>query len=119
MRKWRPPDAPANEEWGVVHQIVVLPNYRKEILNLAHGSAMVGHLGINKTYHKILTHFYWPGLKKDVVQFCRLCHVCQLVGKPNQSVPVAPLQPIPVCGEPFSHTVLAPCRKLSVVTSIF
>ena len=30
MRKWRPPDAPANEEWGVVHQIVVPPNYRKE-----------------------------------------------------------------------------------------
>ena len=67
---------------------------------------MAGHLGINKTYHKILTHFYWPGLKKDVVQF--LCHVCQLVGKPNQLVPAAPLQPIPVCGEPFSH-VLVDC----------
>ena len=26
MRKWRPPDAPANEEWRVVHQIVVPPN---------------------------------------------------------------------------------------------
>ena len=106
MRKWRPPDAPANEEWRVVHQIVVPPNYRKEILSLAHGSIMAGHLGVNKTYHKILTYFYWPGLKKDVVQFCRLCHVCQLVGKPNQAVPAAPLQPIPVCGEPFSHVLI-------------
>ena len=69
---------------------------------------MAGHLGINKTYHKILTHFYWPGLKKDVVQFCRLCHVCQLVGKPNQLVPAVPLQPITVCGEPFSQ-VLVDC----------
>ena len=106
MRKWHPPDTPSNEEWRVVHQIVVPPNCRKEILNLAHGSAMAGHLGINKTYHKILTHFYWPGLKKDVVQFCRLCHVCQLVGKSNQLVPAAPLQPIPVCGEPFSHALV-------------
>ena len=54
MRKWQPPDAPASEEWRVVHQIVVPPNYREEILSLSHGSIMAGHLGINKTYHKIL-----------------------------------------------------------------
>ena len=106
MQKWRPPDVPADEEWQEVHQIVVPKNCREEILNLAHGSVMAGHLGINKTYHKILTHFYWPGMKKDVVQFCRSCHVCQLVGKPNQPVPSAPLQPIPVCGEPFSHVLI-------------
>ena len=47
MRKWRPPDAPANKEWRVVHQIVVPPNYRKEILILAHGSIMAGHLGVH------------------------------------------------------------------------
>ena len=69
------------------HQIVVPQNYRKEILNLAHGSAMGGHLGVNKTYQKILTHFYWPGLKKDLVQFCRSCHVCQMAGKPNLPLP--------------------------------
>ena len=46
------------------------------------------------------------GVKKDVVQFCRLCHVCQLVGKPNQAVPAVPLQPIPVYGEPFSHVLI-------------
>ena len=106
MRKWRPLDVPANEEWHVVHQIVVPQNCRQEILNLAHGSAMAGHLGINKTHRKILAHFYWPGLKKDVVRYCRSCHVCQLVGKPNQPVPAAPLQPIPVCGEPFSQVMV-------------
>ena len=26
-----------------------------------------------------------------------------MVGKPNQPIPSAPLQPIPVCSEPFSH----------------
>ena len=36
MRKWRPPDASTDEEWRVVHQIVVPPSYRAEILRPAH-----------------------------------------------------------------------------------
>ena len=62
MRKWRPPDVSAEDEWTINHQIVVPKAYRPEILNLAHETPMSGHLGINKTYHKILKHFYWPGL---------------------------------------------------------
>ena len=38
-------------------------------------------------------------MRKDVVQFCRLYNTCQLVGKPNQKPPVAPLQPIPAFEE--------------------
>lgn len=56
----------------------------------------------------VLRHFFWPGLKKDVTQFCKTCHVCQMVGKPNQVIPPAPLCPIPVMGEPFEH-VLVDC----------
>ena len=106
MRKWRPITAPANEEWQIVHQIVVPKIHRREILQLAHASPMAGHLGLNKTYQKILNHFHWPGLKKDVTQFCKSCHVCQMVGKPNQPIPATPLQPIPVCGEPFSRVLI-------------
>ena len=58
MRKWRPPDVSAEDEWTVNHQIVVPRIYRPEILNLAHETPMSGHLGVNKTYHKILNHFY-------------------------------------------------------------
>ena len=32
--------------------------------------------------------------------------MCQLVGKPNQKVSVAPLQPIPVAEEPFSRVIV-------------
>ena len=74
MRKWHPPDVSAEEEWTVNHQVVAPRVYRHEILNLAHETPMSGHLGINKTYHKILNHFYWSGLKSDVSQFCRSCH---------------------------------------------
>ena len=35
MKKWRPPDVSAEDEWTVNHQIVVPRVYRPEILNLA------------------------------------------------------------------------------------
>ena len=103
MRKWRPPDVSAEDEWTVNHQIVVPRVYRPEILNLVHDTPMSGHLVINKTYQKILNHFYWPGLKSDVSQFCKSCHTCQLVGKPNQTIPKAHLQPIPAFDEPLAE----------------
>ncbi|KAK3106890.1 hypothetical protein FSP39_002127 [Pinctada imbricata] len=108
MRKWRPPDAPPNEVWRVVHQIVVPVAYRGDIMSLAHVTPMAGHLGVNKTSNRILSHFYWPKLRKDVSEFCKSCHSCQMVGKPNQVIPHAPLQPIPAFEEPFSR-VLVDC----------
>ena len=103
MRKWRPPDAKPDEEWQVVHQIVVPQVYRQEIIKLAHDTPMAGHLGVKKTSFKILQHFYWPGLNKDVSEFCKSCHECQIIGKPNQKIPPAPLLPIPAFEEPFSR----------------
>ena len=106
MSKWRSPKVPADDEWAVNHQIVVPKIYRSEILSLAHETPMSGHLGVNKTYHKILNHFYWPGLKTDVSNYCRSCHTCQVVGKPNQVIPKAGLQPIPAFDEPFSRIII-------------
>ncbi|XP_070548324.1 uncharacterized protein [Ptychodera flava] len=117
MRKWRPLEAPANEEWAAVHQVVVPKVYRNEILHLAHKVPMGGHLGINKTMDKILKHFFWPGMRKDVSEYCKSCHTCQVVGKPNNVTPVAPLQPIPAFGEPFSKIVIDCVGPLPVTKS--
>ena len=106
MRKWQPSNVPADDEWAVKHQIVVPSSYRPHILSLAHDTPMSGHLGINKTYQNIFEHFYWPNLRKNVVEFCRSCHTCQVVGKPNQTLPKAPLQPIPAFEEPFSRVII-------------
>ena len=40
MRKWRPLDVSADDEWTVNHQIVVPRAYRPEILNFAHETPM-------------------------------------------------------------------------------
>ena len=106
MRKWRTFDIPADDEWAVYHQIVVPKSYRHEILSIAHESPMSGHLGINKTYHKSINHFCWPGLESDVSKYCKTCHTCQMVGKPNQTIPKDQLQPIPAFDEPFSRILI-------------
>ena len=118
MRKWRPPDAPANEEWQVVHQIVVPKVCHTEVISIAHDSPMAGHLGVKKTHGRILNHFWWPTLRKDVSEYCRSCHICQVVGKPNQKFPAAPLKPIPAFDEQFSRVIVdcvGPSQKLSQV----
>ena len=106
MRRWIPPDAPVDEEWSTRIQIVVPQVYRQEVLKLAHGSPMGAHFGVRKTYHRILQYFFWPGLREEVVRHCRECRTCQIVGKPNQGIPVYPLQPIPSVGEAFSKIMI-------------
>lgn len=109
MRKWSStPSAEQTDDWNVVHQIVLPSQFRQQVLNLAHDHPWSGHLGINKTYNRVLQHFFWPGLKSDVIKYCKTCHICQVGGKPNQVVPPAPLCPIPAVGEPFER-VLVDC----------
>ena len=57
-------------------------------------------------YSRIQNHIYWSGIKRDVQQFCQSYHVCQLIGKSIQKVPVTPLQPIPTVEEPFSRVIV-------------
>ena len=60
-------------------------------------------------------------MKKDVSKFCRKCQTCQMVGKPNQNIPPAPLQPIPAFEEPFSRVLIdcvGPLPRQSLVMSI-
>ena len=95
-RKWRLPDVPAEDEWAVKYQVVVPKTYRQDILGIAHETPLAGRMGVNKTFQKILDHFYWPNLRKDVV----------MVGKPNQTNRKAPLQSPPVIQEPFSRVIV-------------
>lgn len=108
MRRW------AGETVGVdcaIYQFVVPTAYRTQVLSLAHDHPWSGHMGITKTYNRVLKHFLWPGLKSDVVQYCRTCYVSQIAGKPNQVIAPAPLCPIPVMGEALER-VLFDCVGL-------
>ncbi len=86
-------------------QIVVPITVRDSVLHLAH-QGLAGHTGVRKTYDRVLRQFYWPKVKRDVAKHIRSCHTCQITGKPNQKVPVAPLQPISVVSTPFEHLII-------------
>lgn len=80
MRKWRPPDISAEDEWAIKYQVVIPKAYRLEILSMAHETPLDGHLGVNKTYQKILNYFYWSSLKTDVAEFLDLAISVKLLG---------------------------------------
>lgn len=76
-RKWTPARSDGLS-WDTVYQLVVPKCLHNQVLSIAHDN-VAGHLGITKTYYRILCYFFWPGIKSDVVQYCRSCHVCQVV----------------------------------------
>ena len=94
-----------NDLSETVMQIVVPKKYRDQVLQAAHGEG-AGHFGVRKTYSRLLQHFYWPRLKRDVAEFIKTCHTCQVAGKPNQSIKPAPLHPIPAVGQPFERLLI-------------
>ena len=40
-----------------------------------------GHVGINKTHDKVSSQFYWPNIREDVTQYCKMCERCQRVNQ--------------------------------------
>lgn len=66
MRNWHPP-AVGDLGWNSFQQVVVPQCFRSQVLSLAHDNA-AGHLGIKKTYHRMIHYFFWPGLKRDVTE---------------------------------------------------
>ena len=59
-------------------QLVVPSSLAHSVMNLAHESRMVvNHRGRKETIAKVLDEFYWPGVCREVTQFCRSCAICQ------------------------------------------
>ena len=55
-------------------------------------------------------------MKGDVVECYRMCHICQMVVKPNKLIPVVLVKPIPACGEPFSEVIIDCIGSISKTT---
>ena len=102
VRKWVPCVGDAVGE--AIFQVVVQSSFRDVVLQTAHDSG--GHLGIKKTYDRVLRYFFWPWLKRDVESYIKACHICQFTGKPSQVVKPAPLSPISALGQPFEHLII-------------
>ena len=68
-------------------QLVVPSSLTHSVMNLAHESRkVVNHRGRKETISKVLDEFYWPGVCREVTQFCRSCAICQ---RTTQNIKVA------------------------------
>ena len=79
---------------------ILLPTkLRAQALGLAHE----GHLGIVGTKQKLRTKVWWPGMDKAAERYCRTCHGCQLVARPD---PPEPLKPTPLPQGPWQDLAI-------------
>ena len=81
-------------------QLVVPSSLTHSVMNLAHESRkVVNHRGRKETISKVLDEFYWPGVCREVTQFCRSCAICQ---RTTHNIKVA-----------MSHCCSVPQRNIS------
>ena len=71
-------------------------------MSVNHESEFCGHLGAKKKEVRILSNFFWPGLRQDVVRFCRSYDVCQRTVKKG-IVKKVPLGSMPLIDTPFKR----------------
>ena len=73
-----------------------------QVMSVNHESAFSGHLVAKKTEVRILPNFFWPGLRQDVIRFCRSCDVCHGTVK-RGSVKKVTLGSMPLIDTPFKR----------------
>ncbi len=88
------------EERGVV--LAVPKSFRSKLLVIAHDKG--GHLGAEKCIKSLRKCFTWPGLYKDVSNYCSSCERCQRKSKhvPSKAPFVEPL----IVTEPFESVAV-------------
>jgi len=78
---------------------LLLPKkYQKEALCKAHNSIFGGHDANLKTYMKISSSYYWPGLYRDIKMHIQTCLTCQQ--RKRATTKLTPLQPLPIPERP-------------------
>ena len=65
-------------------RIIIPKILRQKCIQLAHQ----GHLGIVATEQRLRTKVWWPGIYKQVENYIKTCHSCQLVGRPEAPEPL-------------------------------
>ena len=88
-----------------VEQIVVPYKYRTEIMTNAHSIPLAGHMGVGKTKNRIIQHYFWPKMSKDVKRFVKQCKVCQMKGS-GSNFTKAPIQTGVTATRPFQKVAI-------------
>lgn len=55
---------------------VIPSEQREKVIADNHAQETAAHLGVFKTYRRLLLRYYWPGMYSDVVKFVTNCQIC-------------------------------------------
>lgn len=96
----------------IIEQLSVPKSHVSRVLHLAHSHQLGAHLGVQKTYDRVMERFYWPGAKRAIENFCRSCPECQLPApRPAQRNPLIPLPIIEVHFSRIGMDIVGPLPK--------
>jgi len=61
-------------------QLLVVPKIKRaELLSLHHDNTLAGHLGVPKTFERLIQRYYWKGMYADVRRYVKSCLKCSKV----------------------------------------
>ena len=88
-------------------QLVVPSSMQKGVLEEIHCSEFGGgHTGIDKTYDKLRSRYFWEGMYKDVANFVNHCKLCKAKRMRKARVP---MQDMPIPEFPFEIVGIDTC----------
>ena len=70
-------------------------NIKQRIFYEMHAAPYSGHLGTGNTERNIASHYWWPNMQKDIIQYVKVCPICQRNRKPTHKT-YGELQSLPV-----------------------
>ena len=74
----RPSDFVSSEFEDLDAWKLVLPREsRAKAISESHVLPQAGHLGVDKTCHRLKNQYRWPNMLRDVITFIRHCDICQ------------------------------------------
>ena len=91
-----------NTENGLIRK-VLNKKEAEEVIYAYHQHPLGGHLAYNNTLHKIAARYYWDKMTKDIMEYVKRCHHCQVHGNKHLN---EELYPVPVSTKPFDRIAL-------------
>ena len=73
-------------------QLVIPKFLQQPLIEEIHSGYFGGHLGIDKTYNKIRSRYYWSGMYRDVIEFLKNCVACNMRKLRRQRPPLQSMQ---------------------------
>jgi len=88
---------------GILHfqnRIIVPSSLKSKLLNKFHDEPLSGHQGFNRTLERLSRHYWWPNMKKDILNYVRSCEICNK-NKVRRHKPYGKIQPLPIPSKPW------------------